>query len=115
MATLTAQDVSTAGLKATYAAASSGGDVVANDGNIILHVKNGDASSHTVTTTAQVTSKEFEGFGSATFSNSAVSIAAGGEKFIGPFPIKTFNNTAGNIAITYDAVTSVTIAAIKVD
>lgn len=115
MATLTAQDVTTSGISPTYSAAASGGDVVANDGNIILHVKNGDASSHTVTVTAQVTSKEFEGFGSATFSNAAVSIAAGGSKFIGPFPIKTFNNSSGNIAIGYDAVTSVTIAALKVD
>ena len=46
---LTANNLSEAGLQVSYSAASSGGDTVANDGRIILLVKNGGASSVTVT------------------------------------------------------------------
>ena len=111
MATLTSQAISEAGLTATYAAADAAGDVVANDGSIFLHVKNGGGSEVTVTITAQVTEVDSGVFGTLTKGNASDSIAATtGESFIGPFPIGTFNNSDEQIAITYSAVTSVTIA-----
>lgn len=113
MADLTIQSFDVDGLNATYAAASAGGDTALNKGQTVLHVKNGDAVSHTVTVTAQVTTLDVTGYGEATFTNVAVAIPAGAERFIGPFPQKTFNNASGQVAITYDAVTSVTIAALK--
>lgn len=115
MATLSVQEFAQDGLDATYDAADAGGDVVTNRGSLVLHVKNGDASSHTVTVTAQTTTVEVSGYGVADLDDVVLAIPAGEERFLGPFPVKTFNDANQQIAITYDAVTSVTIAAIKLD
>lgn len=113
MATLTVQAIDEDGLNATYSAAASGGDDFANSpsGRIFLHVKNGDASSHTVTVAAQDNTLTIPGIGSVTKADASVAIPAGEERFLGPFPYGAFGSAP---AITYDAVTSVTIAAIKV-
>ena len=113
MADLTIQDVVEGGLAASYAAAAAGGDAVLNlQGDVFLHVKNGDVSSHTVTVTAQDTSEDVPGFGNMTKANLAVAVPASGERFIGPFPRQAFNDANGKVQITYDDVTSVTIAAL---
>jgi hypothetical protein len=114
MADLTIQDVVEGGLNASYASAASGGDALLNlDGEVFLHVKNGDASSHTVTITAQDGSQEVPGFGTMTKANLQVSVPASGDRFIGPFPRAAFNDANGKVQITYDAVTNVTIAALR--
>lgn len=114
MATLTVQDVTESGLEATYSAAEAGGDTFNNSqgGRTFIHVKNGDASSHTVTVTPDQSSKEVAGFGTLTKPEISVAIPAGEERFIGPFPHLAFSSAPD---VQYDAVTSVTIAAIKVD
>lgn len=113
MAALTAQSITEAGVDATYSAADSEGDTFANtsEARTFLHVKNGDSSSHTVTVTAVDASEDFAGWGTMTKSNSVVPVPAGEDRFIGPFPIRAFGN---NPAVTYSAVTSVTVAALKV-
>lgn len=112
MATLTVQTIDEDGLDATYSAASAGGDDFPNTpaGRIFLHAKNGDASSHTVTVAALDSSISIDGLGALTKSDASVAIPAGEERFLGPFPYGAFGSSP---AITYDAVTSVTIAAIK--
>jgi hypothetical protein len=35
-------------------------------------------------------------------------------QMMGPFPIGTYSDTGGNVNITYDAVTSVTVLVVKV-
>lgn len=111
MATLTAQTLAESGLDATYAAASAGGDDVINptDKRLFLHVKNGDASSHTVTVAALDNSVDVVGYGPVTKPDVSVAIPAGEDRFIGPFPHAAFGSS---LPITYDAVTSVTIAAL---
>lgn len=113
MATLTVQSIVEAGLEATYSSCGAGGDTFANDttNRIFLHVKNGDASSKTVTITPETASKDVAGFGTMTKATISVSIPAGEDRFIGPFPRGAFGNTP---AITYDAVTSMTIGVIKI-
>jgi hypothetical protein len=114
MAALTIQTIAEAGVEPSYAAAAAGGDTARNDnGNVFLHVKNGDASPHTVTVTAQRTSASVPGMGSTTKSNVSVAVPAGTERMIGPFAPLAFNDSSNNIAITYDDVTSVTIAALE--
>ena len=112
MATITSQEISEAGGVVTYAAATADGDVVANDGTIFLHIKNGGGSEITTTITAQVTEVDSTSWGTLTKSNASIAIAGGAESFIGPFPISVFNNSDEQIAITYSGVTSVTIAAL---
>lgn len=116
MATLTVQNlVKSSSLAANYAAAAVGGDVMPNDGNTILHFKNASAGSITVTAAAVDTSRDFGvSFGPYTRANVAVAIGAGAEAFIGPFPRIAFNNSSGQVALTYSGVTSLTVAALKV-
>jgi hypothetical protein len=114
MATLTVQTFSELGLTATYASCAGGGDVVANNGDTVLHVKNGSGGSITVTVTKQSSATINDPvYGVMTKANVAVAIGAGAEAFIGPFKVDGFNNSSGQIAITYSGVTSLTIVAIK--
>lgn len=114
MADLTIQDVVEGGLAETFVAAAAGGDAVLNlSGDVFLHVKNGDAAAHTVTVTAQDASENVPGFGGMTKADAVVSVPAGGERFIGPFPRQAFNDANGKVQIAYDNVTSVTIAALR--
>ena len=43
-----------------------------------------------------------------------VSVAAGSDKMIGPFSADRFNNDQGQVSVTYDAVTAVTVAALQI-
>lgn len=115
MATLSVQDlVRSGGMEASYAAANSGGDVMPNDGKTVLHVKNGSGGNITVTAAAVITSKDLGGtYGPFTRASVAVQVDAGEERFIGPFPKSTFNNSSGQVALTYSGVTSLTVAALK--
>jgi len=115
MADLTIQKVVEAGLKATYGAASVGGDAVLNvRGDIVLHVKNADAASKTVTVTAQTTSKAVKGMGSMTKANIVAVIPNGEDWFIGPFSAEAYNDSAGKVQITYSAILNLTIAALEI-
>jgi hypothetical protein len=113
MATLSVQSIVEAGLNATYANAAVDGDTFANnqDLDIFIHVKNGDASSKTVTIAPEIASKSVPGFGTMTKATISVAIPAGENRFIGPFH---FNAFGINPDIQYSAVTSVTIAVLRV-
>lgn len=114
MAALTVQDIVEAGLNASYPAAAGGGDTAANlGGDVLLHVKNADAGAHTVTVTATLASQKVPSLGVMAKANVAVAVPAGEDRFIGPFAQGAFNDAGGNILITYDGVTAVTIAALR--
>ncbi len=113
MANLTVQTITEAGIAASYSSAGGSGDTAANDGRLLLHVKNGGGAAIDVTITAQKPTTSKPGFGSVAKSNAVVNIGAGADKFIGPFPVTAFNNAAGQIAIGYSATTSVTVAALR--
>lgn len=108
MAVLTVQDVTAAGLTPSYVAASAGGDTFANNGRVMLHVKNGSASSITVT----IVSARTCNFGYQ--HDIQVTVPASSEKMIGPFPPERFNNDSGMVQVNYSAVTSVTVAALEI-
>lgn len=115
MATLTIQNlVKSAELSVSYAAASAGGDVMPNDGKTVLHFKNASAGSLTVTVASALASHDFgDPFGPYTRADVVVAVPAGGERFVGPFPGRAFNNGSGQAAITYSGVTSLTVAALR--
>lgn len=115
MATFSVESVDEDGLAATYNSAAAGGDQFANDGQVILHIKNTNGSARTVTVTAQNTSYNKPGMGSLTKANASVSVpATTGERFLGPFPTDAFNDSNGNCQISYTAETGVTVAVLKV-
>lgn len=110
MATLTvgAASRATAGYNLTgLTAAAGGGDKFTNDGQTFLIIKNADASSHTVTPTIQ------QGVDGQVPANVASTILAGETHVIGPFPTAIYNDAGGFCNLTYSAVTSVTVAAVR--
>ena len=116
MAALTTQTPTPAGLAASYASCSGGGDTVPNNGKVYLHIKNASGGSITVTVAKTIsTPQNIPGYGLVTISDISVAIAAGAEKFIGPIDPNAYNSTSGTgtVAITYSGVTSLTIAAIQ--
>lgn len=112
MALLTIQTVATTGLNPTYAAATAGGDQMINDDRTMLHVKNGGAGAVQVTITKvrQVVRKE--GYGDIALSDIVVSVPAGAERMISA-PPAAYADSNGLANISYDQVTSVTVAALK--
>lgn len=116
MALLTVQNVSESGLNPSFTAAAAGGDTFKNDDSerTFLVVKNGGVGGIVATISALVTSKSFAGYGTMTKTGPAVSVPAAGERWIGPFAGTVFNNSTGLVSVTYDDVTSVTVAVVKV-
>lgn len=111
MADLTLQDFDLAGLTPSFASADSGGDAFVNNGKTLLYVKNGDASSHDVTLNIEKTITI--GGISISLTNPTVTVPASDEKIIGPFSQDWFNDVDEKVNVDYDAVTSVTVAALK--
>ena len=115
MATLTVVDSPEAG-GVTFAAATSGGDVAPNDGKTLLLVLNVHASlARTVTVTAQDTTANAPGFGAVTKADAVQAVETATLDVLGPFPTTAFNNSSGQIVITYsDSADSLTVAAVRV-
>jgi len=108
MADLTVQKVSKAGLTPSYDSCAETGDAALNGGKTFLHVKNGHSGAWVVTVNSvQACSQGFD-------HDVVVSVPAGEERMIGPFERGRFNDANQKIAITYDGVTALTIAAIEV-
>lgn len=109
MATLTPQKADFDGLAPVFAAADVAGDEFPWAQQTVLYVKNGDASPHTVTIASQYTARP-----GLTPTDVEVVVAAGEEAVIGDLTRDGFRDANGNVQVTYDAVTSVTVAAITV-
>lgn len=110
MAVLALQTITAAGLAATYTTAAGGGDKIPlGASNIFLHVKNGGGASITVTLTTQANS--YKGL---TVPDRTVTVANGTDKFIGPIDASLHADTSQQAAVGYSAVTSVTVAALRI-
>jgi hypothetical protein len=105
MATLNLTAVPIAGgasITDNLVAAAAGGDSAAVGEGRFLVVKNGDASSHTVTISTPGT------VAGVAIAEVAVTVAASKLSVI-PLSSRVFKDATGRAAITYDAVTSVTV------
>lgn len=111
MAELTVQALDEDGITPSYDNAAAGGDEFAYDEHAFIHVKNGDASEHTVTIPSQYTASEVKP-GLQT-QDLAVAVPAGEERMIGPFYEPAYKDSNGMVQITYDAVTSVTVGVFR--
>lgn len=110
MATLTVYTAPGAGTPPalTAASAAGGGDVIPNNGKTIVQITNGGGSSITATFAATGTLPS-----GASISSVAGTMAAGVTRVFGPFPTNEFNNSSGQVALTYSGVTSVTVLCIS--
>lgn len=116
MADLTVQDMTDEdGAAIAFAAADVAGDKFVWDSRAVIVVRNADAASKEVTVTAAFASIDDERYGELTRSNIVLSVAAGATAIIPPVPI-AFRNTADldKVALTYDAVTSLSVAVVRV-
>jgi hypothetical protein len=106
MATLTPVQSTAAGAALGYAAATVGGDSIATTGrsNVKFLVRNGSGASITVTLTG--VQKCSRGF----LHDTIVTVAAGADETI-TIPGDTIDPVTGNVAVTYSAVTTVTVTA----
>lgn len=107
MAALATQDINFTGLVPSYAACTGGGDSFTPTGRTFLHVKNASGGALTVTVAVQATTATLA------VSNVAVSVGAGAERMIGPFPQNLFADSTGQAQITYSGVTTLTIAVLR--
>lgn len=111
MALLATQSITSAGLTPTTAAASVGGDTVQPaslaDDRVTLYVNNASGSPITVTI-ADPGKTPAGNAGTAP----AVSVAATTAMYI-PIPAGAINPATGLASITYSAVTTVTVAALR--
>lgn len=107
MADLDAEQIQVTGTDPTYSAAAAGGDTVPTGDDIYVHVKNDDASQHTVTVVTPGT------VAGQDIGDVAVAIPAGEARFIGPLTREHFGNADRRADLTYDAVTSVTLAVLR--
>lgn len=111
MALLALQTIKAAGLVPTTTAAAGGGDTVqlaqTNDDRTLLQVTNGAGTSMTVT----VADSGVTGAGNPA-TVTPITVAAGATCLV-PLNPAAVNLATGLISITYSAVTTVTVAAIR--
>lgn len=107
MAVQTVQTIGRAGLNLeTVAVAADVGltEKWAGTGAEFLYVNNGQASPITVTITIEQT------VDGQTVAARTVSVPASHHMLIGPFPTGVYNDTSGNVNISWSSATSVTLA-----
>lgn len=104
---LTPQVMVVAGLEATLAAANADGSYFVNSGRDFIWIKNGHSSPQSVIIDSPVECSQ----GSS--HDITVAVTNGEERLIGPFPQSRFNNTNGQVNLTFSGVTLLTIAIIR--
>lgn len=108
MATLTIQQIDLDGIpNHTYTPAAGGGDVFANDGKILLAINRPSGSTQVVTVNSQRTCNQ--GFDH----DVTISTTSGDSVIAGPFDATRFNNASGQVELTYDGVTGLEVAVLK--
>jgi hypothetical protein len=104
---LTVSQATSAGLLQALAAANADGSTFVNDSKTFLIVKNTNAVTCNVTVTSNNCSQ-------GQSHSETVAIVQNATKIVGPFPKAKFNNSSdGLVHISFNAVTDVTIQAIK--
>jgi hypothetical protein len=117
MAAISVQTVSPfTALNHTYASVASG-DTLLNDGNTVLFFKNSNASARTLTIAGNAVDRAGLGTISAADMTETFTIPGsgtnGGECMIGFLPPDRFNGSTGVATLTFDNVTGLTVAAVK--
>lgn len=68
---------------------------------LTLFLPSGAAGTATVTLTAQTTSTTVPGFGPMTKADLVIALALGEEKVVGPFSVGAWNNSTGNLILSF--------------
>lgn len=108
MAALPTQKVALPSLLPAFVAAAVGGDTCKPGDHAFLVVKNGGAGSINVTITSFPDTTLYGG----AIPDMVVAVLNGTERWIGPLSGSMFANSAGDIGISYSAITSVTVGVV---
>ena len=111
MANQAVQDIVETGLNPSFVAAAAGGDDFVNGDRTFLVVKNG-ALAVIVTITVQHTSFDIDKFGKVIFASLVITVPATEERWI-KVPLAPYTDGFGKVQVTYDDVTNVTVAAVR--
>lgn len=106
MAELTIQNATFEGIAPTFVGADVAGDSFKNFGTVVLHVDNQDTVAKQVTIASNPCN-----FGE--IHDVVVSVPASEERIIGTFSKERFNDDNNLVNVTYDDVTSLSVAVIK--
>lgn len=109
MGNIAVQSLTTAGLTATFTAASSADEFI-NNGHTILIIKNSVAATNAAAVKSQV-SPVPKGLAAA---DVAVEVSASGERMSGFFDPGAYNDSSGCVKLSYTTHTGLTVAAISV-
>lgn len=107
MAALSAQEINFAGVAPAFVAADAAGDTFPNDGKTFLYIRNAGGAPRTVT----IDSKQLSNF--LKDNDEVIVIPSTGERMVGPYNPNRFNNNANRTEVSYDDVTGLTIAVLK--
>lgn len=108
MATLSVQEIDLTGEKLDTTAAAAGGDKVPNDnGDVFLYVDNTGTASQDVR--PQYDSDCDQGFAH----EETITVPAGEDRMIGPFPKEHFNDSVSEVDIQYTSETGLQVAAVR--
>lgn len=117
MATLAVQLLASAGITPALVAAAAGGDEFADDGysKTFMEIVNGGGAPINATFVVQKAGPhKVPGVGGLTAASIVVAVTNAQRRFVGPFTGAYINAQTGRVAVTYSAVTSVTVGAFKV-
>lgn len=116
MADLTVQDFTDEdGGAIVFSAADVAGDKFVYSDRALIIVRNADAAAHTVTVTPSSTSTSDSTHGELTRDSIVLTVAAGATALIPPLPrVFRHRTDAGKVPLTYDAVTGLTVAIVRV-
>jgi hypothetical protein len=93
--------------------AAAAGDSFSNNGKVLIRVINGDVAAKTVTFDDPGSTSPT---GASAFNpDVAVTVNAGTDKVIGPFPTARFNDANGRVQMSWSATTSVTWEAVATE
>lgn len=115
MALLTVTPITKAGIAdvtTALVAADVAGDSVVNSSGLFVVVDNADAAPHTLTVTAPVASTICGNYGSLPVADVTLIVAASDRGYVA-IPAG-YVDSSGNLAWTYDAVTSVTVGVFSI-
>ncbi len=107
MATLATQSITTAGVVASYVTPSGGGDRFQPAAGTFIHIKNGNASSCTITITTPFT---MDGLALA---DRAITVAGTTEQFIA-VPDTLYRSSDGLGDFVVAPITTVTVAVVRI-
>lgn len=88
----------------TYANAAAGGDVYPNSGREMVHLRNASGADIDVTFASQTPCNQ------GVTHNAVVTVPAGSDIMVAPRDADRFNNENGQVEMTYESETGLTIA-----